>query len=481
MFFRAFLLLLLFFVGCARVPKHELASLSKSVTLEQSIDTALAREFFEEGGWPTEQWWEMFGDSQLNSLIELALKENPTLQRALAKVTEVEQEAKKQRASLFPSLSANYTENWEYFSKNGFIRSFYPAPPGVVVPATTNQLDLGLNFNYEIDFFGRNRHLFDSAWGMAQAQKAERAQAILMITTLIAQTYIELQMKLFQQETLEERLDARKALLELSLARNSGGIESVSPLLDRESGVYALEQLLLQMDKEIALDRHMLNLLVGKGPDEDLVKEPLGVLFNHPLALPEHLSCDLLARRPDLTAQLWRTEAAAKQIGAAKADFYPRVNLMAFGQLEALAFSKFLNFSNKQGGLDPAIHLPIFTGGRLRANLKSKVAKFNEETYLYNELILNAAKEVADQVVILTATFDTAAYQAASLEIAEEQLSLQSSRYTQGLYNLSSVLEKQEIALHQQFLLYGYERDYLLSIIKMVKALGGGYLSEGPS
>src|SRR3990167_1051218 len=91
--------------ACARVPQSDLAQLSEPIALNQSVENALSREFFEEGGWPTEKWWEMFEDPQLNRLIELALTTNPTLQKALAKVSEVEQAAKEERASLFPTLS----------------------------------------------------------------------------------------------------------------------------------------------------------------------------------------------------------------------------------------------------------------------------------------------------------------------------------------------------------------------------------------
>ena len=92
-------------------------------------------------------------DPQLNGLIDLALQESPTLYKALAKVAEAEEEAKKERAALFPLLNLEYLEQWNYFSKNGFDRSFFSTPPGSPpIPATDNQIDLTLNFSYEIDF-----------------------------------------------------------------------------------------------------------------------------------------------------------------------------------------------------------------------------------------------------------------------------------------------------------------------------------------
>ena len=114
----------------------------------------------------------------------------------------------------------------------------------------------------------------------------------------------------------------------------------------------------------------------------------------------------------------------------------------------------------------------------MTAHLKTKVALFNEETYQYNELILHAAKEVADNVVQLSTLHDTLSYQVANLELVQTQLDLQLSRYNQGLYDLPSVLEKEEAVLAQWYEFYGYQRDYLLSVLQLVKALGGGYHFE---
>ncbi len=478
--FTSLVLSLLALGSCARVPKGDLAQLSEPIALESSVESALAREFFEEGGWPSEQWWEMFEDPQLNQLIQTALRESPTIQQALAKVALAEQEARKERSTLFPRLDLDGKEQWEYFSKNGFIRSFYPTVPPVVPPPTVNQLDLTLNFNYEIDFFGRNRNLFKAALGLARAQRAEAKQAILILTTLIAQTYIELQTKLAQKEVEEERLEQRNQLFELTSARESNGLDAATPVLEREQSFYAVKQTLLELDKGIALDRHTLSILVGLSPDTDIAPEPMRAIFERPVAIPAELSSDLLARRPDLTAQIWRIESAAKEIGAAKADFYPRVNLMAFAGLESLAFNKLFQMGSKQGGLAPSIHLPIFTGGKLTANLKSKVAAFNEETFRYNDLLLHAAKEVADQITILSSTFDTLTQQINMLETADDQWELEYSRYKNGVDSFLAVLEKEDNVLNQRFQVFGLERNYLLAVLKMVKALGGGYHAQEP-
>lgn len=474
-------LFLLIFAGCAKVPDQDLAKISEPAGLEISMDAAISKEFFEEGGWPNEQWWEMFEDPQLNALIDLTLKESPTLQKALAKVAEAEAEARKERAILFPFFSFEYLEQWNYFSKNGLYRSFFPTPPGSPpIPATDNQIDLTLNFKYEIDFFGKNRNLYRAALDKARAERAEAKQATLMLTTLIVQTYIELQTKLMQKEVLQERLKERADLFELSTSRTEHGVDPWIPMLEREQRIYDIEQSIFQIDKEISLDRHMLSVLVGIGPDQNIAPRPMQAIFERPFPIPKNLSIDLLARRPDLMAQIWRVESAAAEIGAAKAEFYPSVNLMAFAGLQSLTFNKLLSWSSREGALIPAVHLPIFTGGKLRANLKSKVSFFNEETYRYNEMLLSSAREVADQIAILIAAFDVLSRQINTLEVVEEQVELQYLRFKNGINNLLSVLEREDDLSFQRLQLFDYERDYLLAVLKLIKALGGGYHSAPP-
>jgi NodT family efflux transporter outer membrane factor (OMF) lipoprotein len=477
-YFKTTALLLLILVGCGKVSDDELARLSSPVPLNNAKEEALAREFFELGGWPTERWWEMFEDPQLNGIMQLALKESPTLYKALARVDEAEAEARKEKAALFPRLDFEYLEQWNYFSKNGFDRSFFSTPPGAPpIPATDNQIDLTLNFNYEIDFFGKNQKKFKAALDKARAERAEAKQAILILTTLIAQTYIELQTKLIQRGVLQDRLDERNNLFALTVLRSEHALDSAIPMLEREQKVYEVEQSLLQMDKEIVLDRHMLSVLVGVSPDQNLAPAPMTALFEKPFPIPTDLAVDLLSRRPDLSAQIWRVESAAAEIGVAKAEFYPRVNLMAFAGLESLSFNKLLHISSKQGSLVPAVYLPLFTGGELTANLKSKVAAFNEETYRYNELVLTAAREVADQICKLTAAFDVLSCQINTLEAKEEQVELQYARYRHGINDFLAVLEQEDEMQLQRLHLFGYERDYLLAVLLLVKALGGGYRS----
>lgn len=471
-------IILVFLTGCLHIPDHDQAQLYGPVPLEASLQAAYAGSFVESGGWPDDNWWEMFADAQLNALITCALSSNPTLQQAWARVEEAEQTAAKTRASLLPGLTSAFKENWEYFSKRGFARSFYPTPPTLQGPSTVNQLDVSLQFRYELDFFGKNQLLFQATLGAARAALAEAREAALVLATWVAQTYIDLQMKLAQRDLLQSKREVRAAVLELTQARTERGLEPVLPFLEETQELYRLDQALLHLDTEILIDQHGLSRLIGQGPDDCPCKEPLKALFETKLPLPQELSLDLIARRPDLTAQLWRLEAAAQAIGAAKADFYPRIDLMACAGLESLSWSTLFSWGSRLGALTPSVHLPIFQGGRLRAHLKQKRAVFNEQVHGYNALILQAAQEVADAVAIFKTAGDLRSLQEQVVTAAHQQEEVEQARYKAGISDGVRVLIAEENRLSALDLMHRCQRDYLLAIVKVIKALGGGYRSE---
>lgn len=478
---------LLFFIGmllftsCAKVPDNDIAHTLSAPNLNLTENQALKREFFEKGNWPSETWWEMFEDPQLNRLIERALQENFTLKQAHERVKYSYQLAKKQRSKLLPELSGNYVEQWQYLSKYGFDRDFFPLPPAtdVDIPHTLNLIDLTVNFDYELDFWGKNRNLFRAALGAAWAELAEEKQAQLITTVMIATNYFAVQAKLAQKEILQEQLTERKRLFTLTDLQNDIGLINALPTFSSDKEMHQVQQTIVFLEEGIALDKHMLKYLVGLGPDETLLDTIPSAKFDRAFPLPDDISSDLLARRPDLMAQIFRVESAAKEIGAAKADFYPNVNLSAFAGLESLSFGNLFRDS-KTGGLSPAIHLPIFTGGRLKANLRSKVAAFNQAVYAYNDLVLSAAKEVADRIVTVRAVIDGWAQQNAAYRDTTAQYELQFLRYDTGLDNYLSVLNSEENVLQQRFLLVGLYMDHLNSILNLIKSLGGGYTARLP-
>ncbi len=335
-------------------------------------------------------------------------------------------------------------------------------------------LDLSLSFTYDFDFWGRNRNLFYAAIGKKRALQAEAANVQLIVTTALAQAYFAYVTNCKREKLYRELVVVRARLDKLDKLLVKKGLSSVlSPLLSEENVNEAKKQL-LSVQEECAVDRHLINILAGRSPDTPI---PLSQLPNLPttLIIPNTLSLDLLARRPDLMAQIWRAKALAFKTGAAQADFYPDVNIMGLAGLQSTAWTKLFATTSATGLIRPAVSLPIFTAGAIRANVRSKKAEFDEAIADYNALLLRSTQEVLDNVAFAKSVYQQKVQQKTIVDSAKKRYQLTRLRARNGLdsqfntdYLLEKVIEKE---LDDVLLLYN---QYLASV-KLIKALGGGY------
>ncbi len=462
-------LALLFIQACAPIPKQEQAKIMRSTHCDQAVADALREGEFASGDWPKECWWKELKDPVLCRLMQAALKESPTLKRAEERLKAATQFALQKKAKLFLEVDFDADDNWQHLAREGFYRAF-----ATTVPAVVNDVHLGLSFSYEFDFWGKNSDLFKAALGEAAALAAERMQAELILTTSIAYTYAELQFLLYKRQILEERRGNKEQNLSIRVNRERNALDSAMHRLRAESRTLDVEAVLAAVNQQICVQVHQLKALSGIGQDADL-----DIRFRslNPLktALPERLSLDLIARRPDLAAQKARLEAASKEIDAAKTDFYPNVNLMGVVGFETVYWGSLFQKKNYSGNVDPAIHLPIFTAGRLRAQLREKIAQFNEAVYLYNELILRAAQEIADRLTDITLLEKQIDIRKLSLQTAQKQEELAQERLKHGLDDRTALLDAQNQVLESDLdcaeLIYGKQ----LAAVLLIRALGGGY------
>lgn len=463
------LYLCLMLASCVSVPQKDLAQLGTPLSLDSIVEEALTGEDFQEGQWPNGEWWELFGDPGLTLLVQQGLKDNPSLKKAAARVRQAEQQAKEKRASLFPEVEGIYEENWEHLSKNGLFRFAAPTFPSVV-----NLVDIALSFKYEFDFWEKNGNLFKAALGRAHTKIAEQAQAQLIITTTICKAYFDIQANRKKLHILKEMGVQKQAFLELTRSRSFNGLDNTIDTLSAERDLYATQQGVLQLEGAVAVSEHLLNALIATSPEVTThVEERPETLSSFPL--PGNVGIDLLARRPDLMAQIWRVEAAAHEINAAKANFYPNINLTALLGFESVSFHKLFMGQNNATSLSPAIHLPIFTAGKLKAQLAEKVALFDEAVYEYNHLLLKAAEEVADQLVLLGKVGEELRIQNMVLASMRQTYAIKFLRYTQGVANYLTVIKAEERLLSQRLTTVDLTHRQLLETVFLIKALGGGY------
>jgi NodT family efflux transporter outer membrane factor (OMF) lipoprotein len=460
--------------SCVSLPQdQQTENLISPPSIDPSLQSGLNSGYFNQTGWPSENWWKIFHSPELNQFIALALDQNPSLSAIQRRVEFAKQTAKVVRSQLFPLLFFDYQQNWQYLSHNGLYRALNHK-----VPISGNLIDLSLSFYYEFDFWGKNRNLFQAALGETKAQEAEAADVQLIIATSVAQAFFALKTNLIRKKLYEELFFVRNQILDLqALLLNKSLLSQLEPLFSEEQ-VLEAEKWVFSLEEEVEIDRHLLNILLGRSPDTPVDTEPYIPPWQKKLSLPEDLSLNLIARRPDLMAQIWRVEALAHEVGAAKADFFPNINLIALAGLESFFYPRLFRAHSKTGFLQPAIHLPVFTAGAIRANIRAKKALFDQAVFDYNNLILTSAQEVADLIGIVKMVCEQKQDQEQIVAAAKARYELTALRVEKGLDNLLALYLVQEEWIQKQLEDVSLLYNQYLAAIKLIKSLGGGYCPE---
>ncbi len=468
----------LLMTGCANLsgiqPTSKLMQ-ENSVTLKTA-----PRQAAQQSVWPSTNWWESFGDPQLNALIEQSINPdegNPTLRLAQARLSKANAVAGIAESASGITKTLNASSTREKFSEN----YIYPPPLGGSI-FTINQL--ALDFNYDLDFWGRNRAAIAAAHAQVEASAADAAAARLALTTSVARAWVQLKRLYAQRDVAIISTQQREQVLTLTRQRSEAGLDTVAELRQAQAGtpIAALE--VAQLDEAIALVRNQLAALIGKGPDYGRqIPQPQpdfqDAMHQQASALPNNLELNLLGRRADLTAARWRVEAALHDIDQAKAQFYPNINLMASISFLSLGGSRFLDASSLNPSIGPALSLPLFSGS-LRSNLRGKTADYDAAVEQYNQTLLDAAKDVADQITSLQAVQNQVMQQQQALERTTQAYDVALTRYRAGISNYLTVLNAQTAVLSQQRAANDLSARGVDLKISLIRALGGGF-SQGPS
>ena len=417
--------------------------------------------------WPRAQWWQDLHDPQLNRLMEQALADSPTLRGAQARVRQAEALAGAAQDKTRPQADANVSINRELYSQHGST----PAPLAGNY-AWRNQATV--TASYDLDLWGRNRAALSAALGDVQLASAESQMARLALETALVRTYIQLSYEFRVQDVIERSLAQRARILDITRQRKQAGIGTDIDVAQIETTLPAGRRQLEQSAESLALLRNQLAALAGKGPGAGAALTRPVLRLDQPLAIPAALPADLIGRRPDIAAQRWRVEAAAQRIDAAKAEFYPNVNLVAFAGFQAFGFSHFLDANSDIRGISPALSLPIFAGARLRAQLGSQTAVYDGAVEQYNATVINAMSDVANAVTRAQSLAKQHQLTVQALATAQRARDLAEKAYTAGMSDAIAMLNTQVALLaeeQQQAQNGARELDLYVSLMN---ALGGG-------
>ena len=415
------------------------------------------------------QWWHAYGDAQLNTLVDQAITSNPSLRVAQARLARAQAASDGIRGTELPTVGAGLNLDRQLYSSN-FI---YPPPLGGSV---TNTGTLQLSASWELDFFGKNREALDASVGQVRAAQADAAAARMLLASNVVRGYLQL-VRLNAQLTVAQRaLAQRTQAKDLVQARLNAGLDtqlelqqSEGSLPDARLQIEAIkEQQALTLNQLAALTAQQAQPLALTIPEQTTIK-PISAATSVPL--------DLLGRRADIVAARWRVEAGQHDIGNAKALFYPNINIAAFAGFQSIGFDKLLDSNSQQWGVGPAIRLPIFEGGKLRANLQGKNAELDIAIENYNALVRDAVRDVSDQLASSQAITRQQAEQSAALNSAETAYSIATQRYKAGLGTYLNVLSAETSVLAQRRQAVDLAARALDTQVQLVRALGGGYVA----
>nr|WP_186357324.1 efflux transporter outer membrane subunit [Pseudomonas veronii] len=452
-------------IGTGGIAPQDQALSANTLATDEAIQSA-ARD----ARWPTAQWWQAYGDPQLNRWVELATHDSPSLAMAAARVREARAMAGIVESAESLQINSDTTlkrHNWPN-------DQFYG--PGALSGSNTWDNNTSLGFSYALDLWGRESNATERAVDLAHMSVAEARQAQLELQNNVVRVYIQLSLHYANRDIVAATLAQQQQILDLANKRLNAGIGTHFDVSQAETPLPETHRQLDALDEEIALSRNQLAALAGKGPGEGARLQRPTLSLGAPLKLPSSLPAQLLGQRPDVVASRWQVAAQARGIDVAHAGFYPNVDLVGSlgymatggGMLGFLAGKKF-NYN-----VGPAITLPIFDGGRLRSQLGEASAGYDIAVAHYNQTLVNALKGISDQLIRRESMDKQKGFAAESVASAQKTYDIAMIAYQRGLTDYLNVLNAQTLLFRQQQVEQQVQAARLTAHADLVTALGGG-------
>ncbi|MEG0920974.1 MAG: efflux transporter outer membrane subunit [Comamonas sp.] len=413
------------------------------------------------------QWWKGLGDERLNQMVDTALADSPNLKVAEARIRKAWAVAQMAQAADKPQVNAEANASRNHAPANGMV-----PPPMAGNNYSTATAQLG--GSWSLDLFGKHRAALDAAVGTARATQADHDAARVLLASSVVQAYVQLARWQEQEKVAERAIAQRENTLKLVRDRYNAGLDTNLEVRQSESGVPEARVQLTQVLEQKQLTQNALAALLGQPVQAAQLQAAPMAALRIP-QLPQQLSASLLGRRADVVAARWRVEAADHLIAEAKAEFYPDINLTAFVGLSSIGLGNFLQGNARQWGVGPALSLPIFDAGRLRANLAGKSADYDVAVEGYNQAVINAVHDVADQITSAKSAYAQMPEQQKAAEAAQSALDIANQRYAAGLGTFLNVLSAETNVLAQRRLTVDIQARILSSNAALAQSLGGGY------
>jgi multidrug efflux pump len=416
---------------------------------------------------PKGNWWEVFHDTNLNELETRALQANQNLKAAVARVDQARATARVARGDLLPSLNFDPSYNRQRYSPN-------QVPNYGAITANTWQTPLDLS--YEIDLWGRVRRGFQSARADAQGSLAAFGNVLLTLQADVAQNYFRLRALDAEIATVTGTVDLRKEQVRLVRSRFDGGIGNELDIARAETEQATTEAEAASLAQRRAELENALAILAGSNPSSFRLAPDAADHWNPPTPeIPAGLPSDLLERRPDVAQAERQLASANARIGVAKAAFFPVLTLTGSGGYLSADVDTLFNWNSRTWSLGPSLSLPIFAGGRNKANFQRSKAVFQESVANYRQQVLVAFGEVEDSLSGIRHLADQSAAQQRAVTHARRAVDLATDRYRSGLVGYIDVVDASRDALQAERGNAQLAGQRLIAAVQLIKALGGGW------
>ena len=457
--------------GCSVGPKYH----APAVPAPPAYKEANPDTYKETGDWKPAQpsdaklrgdWWTLFGDPELDSLERQIDVSNQNLKAAQARFQQARAIIRFNRSGLFPTLSIGADVSANRNSATTTLTS--PA-----VQANYGNFALPLEFNWEIDAWGRIHHQIEAAREEAQATAADLETIRLSLHSELAFDYFELRSLDAEQKLLDNTVLAYRRAYDLTYNRFEGGAASGAEVAQAETQL----QTTIAQDQDIGVQRaqyeHAIAALIGKAPAEfSLPPQPLNIA---PPQIPVGVPSQLLERRPDIAAAERRVAEANGQIGIARAAYFPTVLLSAAVGLQGSSLTNWFNWPSRFWAVGPTVLQTLFDAGRRRAVSEAATADYDALVATYRQTSLDAFQQVEDNLAALRILSQEARTQHAAVAAAQRSLDLSMNRYTGGLVTYLEVVTAQSTALADERTEVDILRRRMDASVLLVKALGGGW------
>jgi NodT family efflux transporter outer membrane factor (OMF) lipoprotein len=423
-------------------------------------------------------WWNTYGDPVLTNLVQRASLQSLDVKNALARVAEARALTRQAKSALAPSINLNASAQQ---LRGGFQNGIIRIPPsgtgggfGLITPFETGLISASSDMRWELSFWGPNSKLPNAARSEALAREESANDVRLIVAAEVARAYFELRGAEQQLELLQRNRARQADLLELTRQRAGAGLSTQLDADRQASALAALEAEIPRFDSQRRLQLNRLAVLLA---DRDLVKGPLPAAPRQWAVPPvgDGIDSELLLRRPDVRAAQARILAAAARLKAARSELYPRVFLTGLAGRQATSVTGLSLGSGNFFGFGPQLVLPIFTGGRLRANIEASDARLDQARIEYEQEILAAFQEAEDAIAAYRAEQARLERLGEASTAAQSALKLSEDVYRAGLADFLGVLDAQRSVLEVDQAIAQARTSALVHSVLLFKALAGGW------